>query len=110
MFECLFVMGIFNVMFDLFFDGGCFFVCDDVLCWVEWMIVEGVDLFDIGGELMCFGVLFVLFDEEFVCVILFVEVLWLLNVLLLIDIYKLVVMCVVLVVGVDLINDIWGFC
>lgn len=53
---CLLVMGIFNVMFDLFFDGGQYVMCDVVLCYVEKLIVEGVDMIDIGGELSWFGV------------------------------------------------------
>lgn len=39
-----------------------------------------------------------------------VEVLCECGKLLFIDIYKFEVMCVMLDVGVDLINDIWGFC
>lgn len=68
-------MGVFNVMFDSFFDGGDF--VDQVVvveCGLE-MLCNGVDVIDVGGELMWLGVDLVLFEEEMCCVIFVIKVL-----------------------------------
>jgi dihydropteroate synthase len=44
------VMGILNVTPDSFSDGGKFASADDAIARAEQMIVEGVDIIDIGGE------------------------------------------------------------
>lgn len=44
------VMGILNVTPDSFSDGGRFMALDQAIERAEWMIEEGVDLIDVGGE------------------------------------------------------------
>lgn len=53
------IMGILNVIFDSFSDGGKYIVFDVVLMQGCIMIVDGVMIIDVGGESMCFGVVFV---------------------------------------------------
>jgi len=43
-------MGILNVTPDSFADGGRFFAVDDALRRVDEMVMEGVDIIDVGGE------------------------------------------------------------
>lgn len=70
-----------------------------------------MDMFDVGGEFICFGVVDVLLDVELVWVLLVIEVLVVCCVvLILIDIFKFEVMCVVVVVGVGMINDVYVLC
>lgn len=110
-FDCVWVMGIVNVILDLFFDGGVYDIIEVVVVYGLKLVEEGVDFFDIGGELICLGVMLVLVEEELGWVILVIEqlVVWI-YVLISIDIFKLEVMCVVVVVGVGMINDIFGLC
>ncbi len=44
------IMGILNVTPDSFSDGGKFFSVDNALSRAKEMIIEGVDIIDIGGE------------------------------------------------------------
>lgn len=100
-------MGIFNVIFDFFFDGGCYDWLDDVLWYVECMVWEGVMFIDVGGELICFGVCSVFLMEELEWVVLVVEcIVCELDVVILVDIFMFVVMCEIVCFGVGLINDV----
>jgi dihydropteroate synthase len=44
------IMGILNVTPDSFSDGGKYTGLNEALRQVEWMLAEGVDIIDIGGE------------------------------------------------------------
>lgn len=102
-------MGILNVMFDFFLDGGKYDSLDKVFLYVKEMIDDGVYIIDIGGELIRSGVEYVLEDEEMFRVILVIE--WIikeLGVLIFVDMYKVFVVDEVVKVGVFIINDIWG--
>lgn len=52
MFVFMQIMGILNVMFDLFSDGGRFVDVDVVVVYVESMVEQGVSIVDVGGEFM----------------------------------------------------------
>lgn len=89
-----YVMGILNVMFDFFFDGGVYNLLIEVVKYVNLMINVGVIIIDIGGELMWSGVVEVSVEEEFVWVILVVEVIvQCFEVWILVDIFKVEVIC-----------------
>lgn len=101
--ECLQIMGIVNVIFDSFFDGGVY----DGLDYVCRLIVKGVVIVDIGGEFIWFGVLEVVLFDEIVCIILVIKGVRG-QVVILVDMCKVDVVCVVVVVGVGLVNDVLG--
>lgn len=63
-FSYFYVMGIFNVMFDFFLDGGMYNLLIDVVKYVNLMINVGVMIIDVGGEFMCLGVVEVSVEEE----------------------------------------------
>lgn len=63
-FSYFYVMGIFNVMFDFFLDGGMYNLLIDVVKYVNLMINVGVMIIDVGGEFMCSGVVEVSVEEE----------------------------------------------
>ncbi|SDQ72510.1 Dihydropteroate synthase [Paraburkholderia fungorum] len=108
-FERPLVMGILNVTPDSFSDGGKYAMRDDALRQAERMMLDGVDIIDIGGESTRPGAPPVPLDEELERVIPLVEQLRGANVPLSIDTYKPEVMRHALTAGADLINDIWGF-
>ncbi len=102
-------MGILNVTPDSFSDGGKFIARGDALRQAERMMLDGVDLIDIGGESTRPGAPPVPLDEELERVIPMIEQLRDANVPLSIDTYKPEVMRQALAAGADLINDVWGF-
>ncbi|CAM2193764.1 dihydropteroate synthase [Paraburkholderia kururiensis] len=108
-FERPLVMGILNVTPDSFSDGGKFIARGDALRQAERMMLDGVDLIDIGGESTRPGAPPVPLDEELERVIPMIEQLRDANVPLSIDTYKPEVMRQALAAGADLINDVWGF-
>jgi dihydropteroate synthase len=108
-FERPLVMGILNVTPDSFSDGGKYTLREDALRQAERMVLDGVDIIDIGGESTRPGAPPVPLDEELERVIPLVEQLRNANVPLSIDTYKPEVMRHALSAGADLINDIWGF-
>jgi dihydropteroate synthase len=108
-FERPLVMGILNVTPDSFSDGGKYAMRDDALREAERMMLDGVDIIDIGGESTRPGAPPVPLDEELERVIPLVEQLRGANVPLSVDTYKPEVMRHALNAGADLINDIWGF-
>ncbi|SIT34895.1 7,8-dihydropteroate synthase [Paraburkholderia ribeironis] len=108
-FERPLVMGILNVTPDSFSDGGQFALRGDALRQAERMMLEGVDIIDIGGESTRPGAPPVSLDEELERVIPLVEQLRGANVPLSVDTYKPEVMRHALSAGADMINDIWGF-
>ena len=102
-------MGILNATPDSFSDGGRYIAFGDALRRAEQMLLDGVDIIDIGGESTRPGAPPVPLDEELERVIPLVEKLKGANVPLSIDTYKPEVMRAALAAGADLINDIWGF-
>jgi dihydropteroate synthase len=108
-FERPLVMGILNATADSFSDGGRYLAFDDALRRAEQMLLDGVDIIDIGGESTRPGAPPVPLDEELERVIPLVERLKGANVPLSVDTYKPEVMRHALVAGADLINDVWGF-
>lgn len=108
-FERPLVMGILNATPDSFSDSGRYVAFDDALRRAEQMVLDGVDIIDIGGESTRPGAPPVPLDEELERVIPLIERLKDANVPLSIDTYKPEVMRHALAAGADLINDIWGF-
>ena len=58
------LMGIINVTPDSFSDGGSYATVDDVLKRVAWMVGNGVDIVDVGGESTRPGAAFVDVETE----------------------------------------------
>src|SRR5439155_10632037 len=46
----IFIMGILNVIFDSFYDGGCRFEPDQAVADGTALVEVGADIIDIGGE------------------------------------------------------------
>ncbi|WBF65686.1 MAG: dihydropteroate synthase [Candidatus Kinetoplastibacterium crithidii] len=104
------VMGILNVTPDSFSDAGKYYSYKNAISHAEKMIDEGVDIIDIGAESTRPGSLPVPKDEELRRLLPVIKCLLKYNIPLSIDTYKPEVMQVVLDEGVDLINDVYGFC
>lgn len=103
------VMGILNVTPDSFSDGGRFQSLEFAVSRAEEMILDGVDLIDIGGESTRPGSPAVPLDEELRRVIPAVYALRDLGIPLSIDTYKPEVMREAILAGADMINDINAF-
>ncbi len=102
------VMGILNVTPDSFSDGGKCRTPKDAVAQAEYMIANGVDLIDIGGESTRPGAEPVELQEELDRVIPVIELLKGCGVPLSIDTYKSETMRQALRFGVDCVNDIWA--
>lgn len=108
--ERMYIMGILNFILDLFLDGGKFNIVDIVIEYVRKMIEDGVDIIDVGGELIRLGYILISDEEEIGRVVLIIKVIKEnFDICVFIDIYKVRVVEKVLELGVDIINDIWGF-
>lgn len=103
------VMGILNVTPDSFSDGGRFQSLEFAVSRAEEMVLDGVDLIDIGGESTRPGSPAVPLDEELRRVIPAVYALRDLGKPLSIDTYKPEVMREAILAGADMINDINAF-
>jgi dihydropteroate synthase len=101
-------MGILNITPDSFSDGGKFKMARDALAQAEFMISNGVDLIDIGGESTRPGAEPVPLQIELDRVLPVIESLKNCGVPLSIDTYKAETMRQALHLGVDCINDIWA--
>lgn len=102
------VMGILNATPDSFSDGGKFRIASDAIAQAEFMIANGVDLIDIGGESTRPGAEPVPLQEELDRVLPVIESLKDCGVPLSIDTYKAETMRQALHAGVDCVNDIWA--
>jgi dihydropteroate synthase len=102
------VMGILNATPDSFSDGGKFRTLKDAIAQAEYMIANGADLIDIGGESTRPGAEPVELQEELDRVLPVIEALKDCGVPLSIDTYKSETMRQALLAGVDCINDIWA--
>ncbi len=103
------VMGVLNVTPDSFSDGGRFQSLELALSRAEQMIVDGVDIIDIGGESTRPGVEPVSLEEELRRVMPVLYALRDCGKPLSVDTYKPEVMSEALAADVDMINDINGF-
>lgn len=105
-----YIMGILNVTPDSFSDGGQYQSIDFALKRTEEMIGEGADLIDIGGESTRPEAEAVLLQEELERVVPVVEaVSQRFDIPISVDTYKWQVAEASAKVGVNLVNDIWGF-
>jgi dihydropteroate synthase len=102
------VMGILNATPDSFSDGGKFKNTSDAIAQAERMIVNGVDLIDIGGESTRPGAEPISLQEELDRVLPVIEALKDCGTPLSIDTYKAETMRQALLTGVDCVNDIWA--
>ena len=104
-----YIMGILNVTPDSFSDGGKWTDKDRALFHVEEMIKDGMDVLDIGGESTRPGYTMLSCEEEIQRVVPIIEaVKQRFDVPVSLDTYKAKVVEAGIIVGVDLINDIWG--
>lgn len=103
------VMGILNVTPDSFSDGGRFQSLDSAISHAEKMLIDGVDIIDIGGESSRPGAQALPLDEELKRVIPLIYALRDCGKPLSIDTYKPEVMREAIAAGVDMVNDIRGF-
>jgi dihydropteroate synthase len=101
------VMGILNVTPDSFSDGGQFTCVDRALKQVEQMVVNGVDIIDIGGESTRPGAAEVSIEDEIVRVIpLLKAIKSRFDINVSIDTSKAEVMSEAILYGADMINDV----
>lgn len=101
------VMGILNVTPDSFSDGGQFHCFDSALKQVEQMVVNGVDIIDIGGESTRPGAAEVSVQDEIVRVIpLLKAIKSRFDINVSIDTSKSEVMSEAITYGADMINDV----
>ncbi|MSQ56030.1 MAG: dihydropteroate synthase [Limnohabitans sp.] len=103
------VMGIVNVTPDSFSDGGTFHHVDDALKHAHQLINEGADLLDIGGESSRPGASALHADEEWSRIEPVLQQLIAMQHPISVDTYHPINMQRALDMGVDIINDIWGF-
>ena len=101
------VMGILNVTPDSFSDGGKFATFDKALAQVEQMILDGVDIIDIGGESTRPGAVDVSEVDELARVIPLLKAIKTnFDIKVSIDTSKAEVMSQAIVHGADIINDV----
>lgn len=101
------VMGILNVTPDSFSDGGRFATFDKALVQVKQMILDGVDIIDIGGESTRPGAVDVSEEDELARVIPLLKAIKTnFDIKVSIDTSKAEVMSQAIVHGADIINDV----
>ncbi|MEY8200546.1 MAG: dihydropteroate synthase [Colwellia sp.] len=101
------VMGILNVTPDSFSDGGKFSTFDKALAQVEQMILDGVDIIDIGGESTRPGAVDVSEEDELARVIPLLKAIKSnFDIKVSIDTSKAEVMSQAIAHGADIINDV----
>lgn len=103
------VMGILNITPDSFSDGGRYSRLDAALSHAETMMVEGVDIIDIGGESSRPGAPALSLQEEMDRVMPVIFALRDCGKAISLDTYKPELMREAIQAGVDMINDIRGF-
>jgi len=102
------VMGIVNVTPDSFSDGGQHGSAAAAIRHCEQLILDGVDMLDIGGESSRPGALLLRPEDELARIVPVVRAAVSLGVPVSVDTYKPQVMQVMLDLGADIINDIWA--
>lgn len=104
-----YVMGILNVTPDSFSDGGKYYKPESALVRAKWMMEEGADIIDIGGESTRPGYTQISEEEEIERVVPVIEnIKSHLDVPVSIDTYKSRVAQAAIDAGADMVNDIWG--
>jgi dihydropteroate synthase len=103
------VMGILNVTPDSFSDGGHFHTLEFAVEHAEQMVLDGVDMIDVGGESTRPGSPSVPLEEELRRVMPTLYALRGLEKPLSVDTCKPAVMREAIIAGADMINDINGF-
>lgn len=104
-----YIMGIVNMTPDSFSDGGQYNTMEYALARVEQMIIDGVDIIDIGGESTRPGYTKLSDEEEIARVVPLIEaVKKRFDIPVSLDTYKSEVAKAGLAAGADMINDIWG--
>jgi len=103
------VMGILNVTPDSFSDGGQYQSLEFALSHAEQMILDGVDIIDIGGESTRPGSPPVSLEDELQRVMPVLYALRDMGPAISVDTYKPQVMREAIIAGVDMINDVNGF-
>jgi len=103
------VMGILNVTPDSFSDGGNYQGLEFALSHAEQMILDGVDIIDVGGESSRPGAPPLPLEQELQRVMPVLYALRDLGPAISVDTYKPQVMREAIIAGVDMINDINGF-
>ncbi len=105
-----YIMGILNLTPDSFSDGGKWNDVDSILYHVEEMIKEGAEIIDIGGESTRPGYKKISQDEEISRISSYLRAIKeRFDIVISIDTYKSEVARELLLHGVNMINDIWGF-
>lgn len=108
--ERTYIMGILNVTTDSFSDGGNFNTVENALSRVKQMILEGVDIIDIGGESTRPGHTIVEEEEELNRVIPIIKAIReKYDIPISVDTYKGKVAEEAIKAGANLINDVYGF-
>ena len=103
------VMGILNVTPDSFSDGGNYQALEFALSHAEQMILDGVDIIDVGGESSRPGAPPLPLEQELQRVMPVLYALRDMGPAISVDTYKPQVMREAIIAGVDMINDINGF-
>lgn len=104
-----YIMGILNVTPDSFSDGGKYYKPESALVRAKWMMEEGADLIDIGGESTRPGYTQISDEEEISRIVPVIEnIKSRLDVPISVDTYKSKVAVAAIEAGADMINDIWG--
>lgn len=104
-----YIMGILNVTPDSFSDGGKYYKPESALVRAKWMIEEGADIIDIGGESTRPGYVQISAQEEIERVVPVIEnIKSKLDIPVSIDTYKSEVARAAIEAGADMVNDIWG--
>jgi dihydropteroate synthase len=103
------VMGILNVTPDSFSDGGHYQSLEFAISHAEQMILDGVDIIDVGGESSRPGAPPLPLEQELLRVMPVLYALRDLGPAISVDTYKPEVMREAVIAGVDMINDINGF-
>jgi len=101
------VMGILNVTPNSFSDGGSFFSVPLAIARVDAMLMDGVDLIDVGGEASNPGALPISADEELARIIPIIQAIRAKSdVVISVDTVKPLVMQAAIEAGASMINDI----
>ena len=104
-----YVMGILNVTPDSFSDGGRYDSVNEALNRARQMILEGVDLIDIGGESTRPGYEPISDEEEIERIVPVIEAIKRhMDIPVSVDTYKSAVAKAAIEAGADMVNDIWG--
>jgi dihydropteroate synthase len=103
------VMGILNVTPDSFSDGGHYQSLEFAISHAEQMILDGVDIIDVGGESSRPGAPPLPLEDELQRVMPVLYALRDQGPAISVDTYKSQVMREAIIAGVDMINDINGF-